>query len=153
MKKVETLAPAKAPNTDESVEQMETALKELTAKITAAKLAQLEPNKTRIMELFTEATTLVSSVRAVDTNYVPPFLPNNPRRELNEENILSFLMDGGKPIGDLNRAFKGGSKKVKALVDEMVSAKKLVIVEQAKTNGRGKVKLYTVPPTPAAKKK
>lgn len=135
---------ATKPNTSkqltasEILQQMEL----LKAQLSEAKSRELQPKKEIINTKFAELVSLVGEVQQLEVTYVSPFSVRVDRRELTNENVVSFLGTDGRNIGELCQTFKGGGKKVKAHIETMLTAKLLLETKQPKANGRGTLTIY-----------
>lgn len=155
MKKNTITVESKTPATPQrSLAEIQLAMKQLEQEMEAARQAELEPRRNDITTKFEELNKLVEEMLSLDESYVPPYSIRTERQQLTEENVTTFLGVDGQPIGEINRAFSGGSKKVKAFVDGLLAAKKIVTADVPKANGRGTMTVYkNLPaPTPAPKK-
>ena len=114
----------------------------LKVQLAEASKKELQPKKDEVSKKLNDLVALVKEVRELDITYVSPFTVRIDRQELTNENVLSFIGNEGRNIGELCQTFKGGGKKVKAHIATMVSGKQLVETKQPKANGRGTMTLY-----------
>lgn len=133
-----------------SKEAMQKLVDEYNAKILEIDLAEVEPNKARVIELMTEAKQLVVNINKVDVAYIAPFIMRQVKMERTSENLLQFLADGGKSTTEIQDAFSGAPKAVNEWLEKCVNDGVVAKDDKVpKESGRGFKTIYTVP----AKKK